>query len=73
MRCTEYGYKTLIGNLFSFSQIGCLPKSIDLSRLDDGEGIQSTFQNHKAKWYDSCKLKYNNCIAKDTEKEDVDY
>ena len=50
------GYKTLAYNL-SFSQIGCLPKCIDLSCLDDGEGVQPTFKNHKAKWHDSCRLK----------------
>ena len=47
------GYQTLADNLLSFSQIGCLPKDLDVLRLDDGEGIQSTFQNHKAKWHDS--------------------
>ncbi|XP_062605131.1 uncharacterized protein LOC134266937 [Saccostrea cucullata] len=58
-RSTGSGYKTLADNLHSFSQIGCLPKSLDMSRLDEGDGIQSTFQNHKAKWHDSCRLKYN--------------
>ena len=52
-------YQTLAGNLLSFSQIGCLPKDLDVSPLDDGEGIQLTFQNHKTKWHDSRRLQYN--------------
>ena len=58
-RNTESGYQTLADYPLTFSQIGCLPKSLHLSRLDDGEGIPSTFQSHKAKWHDSCRLKYN--------------
>jgi hypothetical protein len=53
------GYKTLANHLLSFSEIGCLPKSIDLSRLDDGEGMQATFEHHGAKWHNSCRLKFN--------------
>jgi len=53
------GYQTLADNLLRFSEIDGLPKSLDMSRLDDGEGIESTFQHHRAKWHDSCRLQYN--------------
>ena len=53
------GYQTLANNLLRFSEIDCLPKSLDISRLDDGEGIESTLQHHRAKWHDSCRLQYN--------------
>ena len=53
------GYKTLADNLLRFSEIDGLPKSLDMSRLDDVEGIESTFQHHRAKWHDSFRLKYN--------------
>ena len=53
------GYQTIADNLPAFSKIGCLPKTIDLSKLDDGEGIQTTFEHHKARWHDSCRLEYN--------------
>ena len=53
------GYQTLADNLLRFSEIGCLPKSVAISRLDDGDGIESTFQHHRAKWHDSCRLQYN--------------
>ncbi|KAJ8372691.1 hypothetical protein AAFF_G00280200 [Aldrovandia affinis] len=36
-RNTGSGYQTLADSLLNFSQIGCLPKSLDLSRLDDGD------------------------------------
>ena len=53
------GYKTVADLLMKFSQIGCLPPSINISRLDDGEGIAATLYRHKAKWHDSCRLMYN--------------
>ena len=53
------GYQTLADNLLSFSQIGCLRKDLDVSHLDDGDGIQSPFQKHKVKWHDSWRLQYN--------------
>lgn len=53
------GYKTLTSNLLAFQEIGCLPWNLQLSRLDDGDGIEKTLQNHSAKWHDSCRLRYN--------------
>ncbi len=48
------GYKTTSDLLMDFSRTGCLPKTMDLSRLDDGNGIEAAFIQHKAKWHDSC-------------------
>ena len=53
------GYKTTSDLLMDFSRTGCLPKTMDLSRFDDGNGIEAAFVQHKAKWHDSCRLKYN--------------
>ena len=53
------GYKTISDLLVGFSSIGCLPRTMDLSHLDDGERIEATLQQHKAKWHDSCRLRYN--------------
>ena len=54
------GYQTLADNLLAaFNKIGCLPKTIDLSKLDDGEGFQATFEHRRAMWHDSCRLEYN--------------
>ena len=53
------GYATMADLLQGFCDIGCLPKSLDLSRLDDGKGIEATLKQHKGKWNDSCRLQYN--------------
>lgn len=58
-RTSGSGYQTLAHNLLAFNKIGCLPKTIDLSKLDDGEGIQATFEQHRARWHDACRLAYN--------------
>ena len=58
-RLRGFGYQTFTDNLASFSQIGCLPRDLDVSCLDDAEGIQLTFQNYKTKWHHSCRLQYN--------------
>lgn len=53
------GYKTITSNLLGFEKIGCLSTKLLLTRLNDGDGIEKTLQNHSAKWHDSCRLKYN--------------
>lgn len=53
------GYKTITSNLLGFEKIGCLHTKLLLTRLNDGDGIEKTLQNHGAKWHDSCRLKYN--------------
>ena len=45
-----------------------LTKTIDLSRLDDGEGIEATLQQHKAKWHNYCRLQYNKTKLQHAEK-----
>ena len=41
------GYKTVAENLQAFEKIGCLPKTINLSLLNEGEGIEASFQHIK--------------------------
>ena len=53
------GYKTITDLLTSFRRIGCLPKTLYLTRLDDGYEIEATLQQHKAKWHDACRHRYN--------------
>ena len=38
------------------------------SRLDDGEGIESTMVTNNAQYHQSCRLKYNNTMLKRAEK-----
>ena len=61
------GYKTTAENLLAFERLGCLPKTINLSQLDEGEGIEASFK-HKAAWHDSCRLKFNKTKLKWVEK-----
>ena len=56
--CSNQGYKTLAKNLTSFHQLGVVPMGINISRLDDGSGIEQTLINNKAKWHKTC---YNSC------------
>ena len=55
-------------NLVAFDKIGCLPRSLQLSLLDEGQGIQATFRLHSAKWHDSCRAKYNKTKLQRAEK-----
>ena len=45
-----------------------MPKSISIARLDEGEGIEKTFQARQAMWHDSCRLKYNKTEFKRAQK-----
>ena len=53
------GYKTLAENIQQFNQLGCMPVQINLSRLDEGDGIESTFLHYRARWHKSCYLLFN--------------
>ncbi|KAG0727436.1 hypothetical protein GWK47_034654 [Chionoecetes opilio] len=54
--------------LVGFDRIGCLPTSINLSRLDDGNGIEEKTTAGQAKWDDSCRLLYNRTKLQRAEK-----
>ena len=62
------GYKTIADNIKGFGKVGCLPKAINLSRLDDGVGIETTFRQHQAKCHDSCRLQFNKTKLERAEK-----
>ena len=44
------GYETFVSNLLEFERLGEIPLGVDPKRLDDGEGIQQTLENHMACW-----------------------
>ena len=62
------GYKTIAVLLESFSTAGYLPRTMTLSRLNDGEGVEVTLRKHRAKWHDSCRPKYNRTKLQQAEK-----
>ncbi len=55
----EAGYKTTAENLIAFEKLGCLPKQINLCQIDEGKGVEESLKVNRAKWHDSCRLKFN--------------
>ena len=53
------GYKTIGEALQAFNDLGCLPKDVNLTRMDDGDGLEQTFVSRRAKFYTACSLKFN--------------
>ena len=51
---------TLANNLTRFQRCDSMPLSIDLTRIDEGYGIEANLKKNFAKWHKSCSLKFNN-------------
>ena len=67
------GYSTLSANVIRFSELNQLPIRRDLSRLDEGNGIEATFMDHGDKWHKSCHTKFNVTKLKRAEKKQVSH
>lgn len=65
------GYSTLSANIIRFSELNQLPIPIDLSHLDEGNGIEATFMEQVAKWHKSCHTKFNITKLRRAEKKQV--
>ena len=72
------GYSTLSSNIMRFSELGELPVFLELERLDEGSGIETTLINNKAVWHKLCYNNFNTTklqraekrvIASDSEQE----
>lgn len=50
------GYSTLSTNIKCLHE---LPMTIDLGRLDNGDGMEVTLMENKAMWHKSCHTKFN--------------
>jgi len=55
---TDTGYDTIAINVIQFSDLDSMPVKINLTRLNSGNGIQSTFKELDAKCHKSCSLKF---------------
>lgn len=53
------GYKSLEESISAFSNLGCIPLPFDISKLDEGDGIEATLKCHAAKWHKNCRNKFN--------------
>ena len=71
------GYKVLADNILEFRKINCLPESINIVRLDSGEGIEVTLKSNKAVWHKRCMNKFDKQklqrAQKRKAKEDTEY
>ncbi len=65
------GYSTLSASIIRFSELNKLPIPIDLSRLDEGNGIEATLMEHGAKWHKCCHTKFNVTKLRRAEKKQV--
>jgi len=53
------GYATLATNLSALNELNHVPLSINISRLDDGDGMEKTLAEHEAKWHKACYVLCN--------------
>ena len=50
---------SLVVSLQEFNNIGELPATLQLSKLDEGSGTEATLSARCAKWHKSCRNVYN--------------
>ena len=55
--CAGYIIDMLGDNLSRFRSVRNEPLSMDINRLDEGDGISNTMTRTYAKWHSSCRLK----------------
>ena len=53
------GYKSLVDNIKLFHDVGEIPLKVDLSKLNDGSGVENSLLQNKASWHKSCRNKFN--------------
>ncbi len=61
-------YEALAENLMKFNALGILPTTLQLDRIDEGQGIEASMSANEAKWHQSCKLRYNKTMLQRAEK-----
>lgn len=66
-RVAQMGHGTR-QHLLAFDKINYMPKTLTLSWLDEGQGIETAFWLHKPKWHDSCGQQHNKTRLQRAEK-----
>lgn len=61
-------YSSLAENLNKFNELGLLPRTFLLERLDEGSGVEAALITNNAQYHQSCKLRYNNTKLERAEK-----
>ena len=65
------GHKTLAGNIAKFRDHDSMPMQIDLSQLDEGDGLENTLVRCKARCHKSCHDLFNSTKSKRAVKKHV--
>lgn len=65
------GYASLAEDLCRFQALQHIPMNLNLERLDDGDGIESTLKKHRAEWHKRCRLKFNKKAFDEQSHKDV--
>ena len=62
----EYGigYNSLAETIHKFSELGFMPTSLDIEKLDEGVGIPATWMKRKAKWHKTSRNKFSDMKLK---------
>ena len=58
-------------NIPEFHIMHEMPIALNICRLDDGDGMVSTLVSSKARYHESCRLKFNNTKLKRAHKGKV--
>lgn len=64
------GYQSLAENLAKFDELGRLPRTLQLGRIDEGQGIEAAMVANEAKWHKTCRLHYNNQMLQRAQKRE---
>ena len=66
------GYSMIATNVPLFQAINQQPIRLDMSRLDDGGGIEETLRRNNAKYHRSCRLMFSNSKLEHARKRAAD-
>ena len=66
------GYTSLAENLIKLSELGQLPHTLKIDRLDEGIGIEAAMFPHNAQYHKKCQLKFNNTMLKRAVKQTLE-
>ena len=62
------GYASLTEHLTQFNELGQLPSTLPIGRLDEGHGIEAAMFANKAQHHQTCRHKYNETKLKRAKK-----
>ena len=65
------GYTTMAANLVKFDELEKLARTVQLQRLEEGQGVEATMVAHQAKWHKTCVLQYNITMLRRAEKRPI--